>query len=475
MHRLALLLSLVPLYELRAQDVRLTGTVSSGGQRVSGAIVTVVGLGLKDTTGADGIYSLVRTASGVSGRTAGPFVQDGRYLDIVLERDAPLVLEVHDAGGTLLHREISSMASAGPHRLDLWGRSSVRGVLLVRLTIGQSTTSFRTTAYATGSTGATETTNEAILGRSTALPDTLRVTASGFVPRSIPLSSYDQSLDVLLTATPTCNPAQKPPDPTTVNIANSGAPATGPYAVVVETDPSIPEKTLYRPKDLAPGRKFPILVWGNGACSRNGTELKEFLMEVASHGYVVVTDGTPSGTGGRDQGSGFATLGGYLLTPMTWLIQQNSQPCSRFYQSLDTAKLASFGFSCGGLMAYGAGFDPRMSAVLIMNSGMLGADPTSLAKVHTPIGYVLGGTTDIAYENGTRDYTNMKTQPTFRANQNVGHGGTYYADNGGDWARIAVAWFDWWLKGDATAKGKFYPATCGFCKSPWTYESKQLP
>lgn len=475
MHRLALLLSLVPLSGLLAQDVRLTGTVSSGGQRVSGAIVTIAGLGLTDTTGSDGAFSIVRNASGVSGRLTGRVMQDGRFLTVTLDRNAPLLLEVRDAGGTLLHREIRSMATAGQHRLDLWGRASVRGILLVRLTIGETTTFFRTTTFAMGSTGATETTNEAFLGRSAALPDTLRVTANGYVSRSIPLSSYDQNLDVLLTATPTCNPSQKPPDPTTVNIANSGAPATGTYQVVVETDPSISEKTLYRPKDLAPGRKFPILVWGNGACSRNGTELKEFLMEIASHGYVVVTDGTPNGTGGRDQGSGFATLGGYLLTPMTWLIQQNSNPCSRFYQSLDTAKLASFGFSCGGLMAYGASFDPRMSAVLIMNSGMLGADPTSLAKVHTPIGYVLGGTSDIAYENGTRDYTNMKTQPTFRANQSVGHGGTYYADNGGDWARIAIAWFDWWLKGDATAKAKFYPATCGFCKSPWTYESKQLP
>lgn len=476
MRKLALLLSLVPVTGLLAQDVRLTGTVSSGGARISGAIVTVSGLGLKDTTGADGVFSIVKTSTRATGRSSGSVALQGRLVNVSLEQASPLTLEVFDAGGNLVHREHQPMASAGRHDLPVQGTSPVRGFLLARVTIGQHTQTFRTSTFERGVSSSTETTNPLILAsRSTALPDTLRVTASGYATRSIPLSSYEQSLDVLLTAVATCQPGQATTTPTTINIANTGAPATGPFAVVVETDPGVSQSTIYRPRDLAAGRKFPILVWGNGACSRNGTDVKEFLMEIASHGYVIVSDGTPNGTGGRDQGSGFNALGAHLLTPMNWLIQQNSKPCSRFYQSLDTTKLGSFGFSCGGLMAYGAGFDRRIKAVMIMNSGMLGADPTSLARVHTPIAYVLGGSSDIAYNNGTRDYRDLSAQPTILANQNVGHGGTYFADNGGDWARIATAWFSWWLKDDTSARAKFVPNTCTFCKSPWTYESKRLP
>lgn len=475
MHKLALLLSLIPLSMVPAQEVRLSGTVSGGGQRLAGAIVTVGGLGLKDTTGPDGSFSIVRTTSGTSHSPSDNLVRDGRFLGLTLEQSAPLTLEVIDANGTLVHRVHQPMAAAGAHRLDLWGETPVRGLLLVRLRIGTHTRSFRTSTFEPGGLLSTEASNEMVSARSAALPDTLRVTANGYTPGAIPLTSYVQNLEVVLTPMATCNPAQKGPDPVTVNIANTGAPATGPLAVVVETDASIGQSTLYRPKDLGAGKNYPILVWGNGACSRNGTDVKEFLMEIASHGFVIVSDGTPGGTGGRDQGSGFNALGSHLINPMNWLIQQNANPCSRFFRSLDTTKLGSFGFSCGGLMAYGAGFDKRMKAVMIMNSGMLGADPTSLARVHTPIAYVLGGSTDIAYNNGTRDYRDLNTQPTILANQNVGHGGTYWADNGGDWARIAIAWFSWWLKNDTTAKAKFYTGTCTFCKSPWTYESKRLP
>jgi hypothetical protein len=170
-----------------------------------------------------------------------------------------------------------------------------------------------------------------------------------------------------------------------------------------------------------------------------------------------------------------ATLGKPLLDALTWATGQNKKPCSRFYQSLDTTRVGAFGWSCGGLMAYGASPDPRVDAVIIMSSGLLNPDQTVLDKVHTPIAYVCGGSEDIAFANCARDYKNMKTQPAILANDPVGHGGTYYGDNGGSFAKIAIAWFDWWLKGETSIKAKFTGASCTFCKSPWTLETKNLP
>ena len=48
-----------------------------------------------------------------------------------------------------------------------------------------------------------------------------------------------------------------------------------------------------------------------------------------------------------------------------------------------------------------------------------------LEKIHTPVLYMLGGPTDIAYNNGMDDYARINHVSAFTANLPVGHGGTY--------------------------------------------------
>ena len=43
--------------------------------------------------------------------------------------------------------------------------------------------------------------------------------------------------------------------------------------------------------DSAP-KKLPIVVWGNGACINAGNRFRQFLTEIASHGYLVVSGGS---------------------------------------------------------------------------------------------------------------------------------------------------------------------------------------
>jgi hypothetical protein len=58
----------------------------------------------------------------------------------------------------------------------------------------------------------------------------------------------------------------------------------------------------------------------------------------------------------------------------------------------------------------------------------------------------------------------------------VGHGGTYNQDNGGDFAKFAIAWFGWWLKDDLSSSGKgmFVGPNCGLCNTYWDIQSKML-
>jgi len=458
-----------------AQTINLHGTVSStAGGPISGAIVSIAKLKLMDTTGADGGYSFGGPTGVLTRGLSGLQLQDG---NLSVSLTAPLAgrITVLDLEGKVLARIQTPVLAAGIHSLPLPAISS-KSLLVVQASFGDQTMLVRTLPLATGrfADGSPLLVGSATAARALATVDTLTVGAKGYLSKSVPLSSYEQVQDVSLSPVATCNPADKTGDPVSVNVSNSGSALTGTHQVVVETDPSLAGRTIYRPKDLAPGAKYPILIWGNGGCSLNATDHTDFHLEIASHGYVIISDGTPKGTGNRDMVD-VTTLGAPQIAALSWGIGQNSKACSRFYQALDTVHVAAFGWSCGGLMTVGASIDKRIFTSIIMSSGLLSPDQTTLDKIHAPIAYVCGGSSDIAYDNCTRDYTNMKTVPAILANDPVGHGGTYYSDNGGEFAKIAIAWFDWWLKEDASVKSKFVAPDGQFSKSPWTLQTKRLP
>jgi hypothetical protein len=74
-----------------------------------------------------------------------------------------------------------------------------------------------------------------------------------------------------------------------------------------------------------------------------------------------------------------------------------------------------------------------------------------LKKFHAPVIYIMGGPSDIAYKNAMDDYARVDHVPIVMANHDVGHGGTYRQPHGGEFARVALAWLNWQLKGDNEA------------------------
>jgi len=88
----------------------------------------------------------------------------------------------------------------------------------------------------------------------------------------------------------------------------------------------------------------------------------------------------------------------------------------------------------------------------------------------------LGGKTDIAYANGTDDFTRIDKVPVFLGNiLNVGHGGTYWEPNGGKAAAVVVAWLNWQLRGDQRAARMFVGEDCGLCRdSAWTSQKRKI-
>lgn len=296
--------------------------------------------------------------------------------------------------------------------------------------------------------------------------------------------------------------AAAPADPVQPPGPIGAAAGTGAWPAIAESRADAPGYTLYRPQRLPPG-PLPLILWGNGGCRDNGLSASHFLRELASHGYIVIANGSPRREYPADQraaeapaprpASGDAppplandeTSVAQLLGAIGWAGRVNARRGDAFYRRIDTRRIAVLGHSCGGLQAIAAGADPRIGTVMAFASGVYNRTGNGLSRVaiaksdlrrlHTPIAYILGGPTDIAYPNGMDDVARIDHVPVFAGNLPVGHGGTFRVANGGDWARVAVAWLDWQLKRDPGARAWFAGPDCRLCTTfGWTIQRKQF-
>jgi hypothetical protein len=261
---------------------------------------------------------------------------------------------------------------------------------------------------------------------------------------------------------------------------------TGPYNSIMLTDNTLPTHTIFKPKDLSvfgEKNKLPIIAWGNGACANSPWEHVNFLSEVSSYGFLVIAIGPMPQEGQRGGGKSTSSQ---LIDAINWAIAQNNDKSSQYYNKIDITKIAVSGMSCGGLQTLETAPDPRITTAVICNSGILGNPGGGMAgmpnltkdyllKLHSPTLYILGGETDIAYANGMDDYNRINHVPVFVANMNVGHGGTYSQPHGGEFAKVATAWFKWQLKDDKEAGKMFTGDPCGLSQSPnWKVEKKKI-
>jgi hypothetical protein len=252
------------------------------------------------------------------------------------------------------------------------------------------------------------------------------------------------------------------------------------------SDESLPTHTIFRPQDLSAfgkKNKLPVIAWGNGACANSPWEHVNFLSEVASHGFLVIAIGPMPAEGERTRDRSTSSQ---LRDAIDWALAQNKDKDSPYYKRIDVKNVAVSGMSCGGLQALEIAPDPRVTTAVVCNSGIL-PSPNSgipgmpslakdqLKKLHTPTLYMLGGESDIAYNNGMDDYRRIDHVPVYMANLDVGHGGTYQQPHGGEFARVATAWYQWQMKGDKEAAKLFMGEDCGLCTDPeWRFESKNL-
>lgn len=312
-------------------------------------------------------------------------------------------------------------------------------------------------------------------------------------------------------ATGAVAPAQQPPPAAPVDRAaqeraaaelnaRPDTPGTGQFPAMKEEVAALPRHVVYRPKDLGGlGRqKLGVVAWGNGGCSADGASSRFHLLEIASHGYLVIASGRIlSGPGappreprpaGAPQPGAIQpprTLSTDLTDAVTWALAENTRSGSPYFGRIDPSLVALSGWSCGGLQALEMAKDPRVKTMVLHNTGIfnegrsaipgMDVQKSALPTIHTPVIYILGGPTDIAYANGMDDFNRIAHVPVAVANLAVGHGGTFNQPNGGAAASVAVSWLDWQLRGDAKSAKRFVGDDCGLCQdAQWSLQRKQF-
>lgn len=306
-----------------------------------------------------------------------------------------------------------------------------------------------------------------------------------------------------------------------ITIGDGG---TGQYKAVMVGDPGLLTHTIFRPKDLSVfggNKKLPIVTFANGGCRNSSGEFRNFLSEIASHGFLVISIGPFSNTllGGSEM-PGNASQAKQLLDAVDWAITENSRLESELFARVDVQKVAVMGQSCGGNQALSVSADPRITTTVMWNSGLFATPPTlpqnvnapgpenanlqatapaprntmpmmpksDLKKLHAPIAYFTGGISDIATPNAADDVKWIDQVPVFHGsydfseeaknsgNNFIGHyPATYREPNGGDFAKAGVAWLEWQLKGDKEAEKMFIASPCGLEKnSKWSVVKKNI-
>jgi len=214
---------------------------------------------------------------------------------------------------------------------------------------------------------------------------------------------------------------------------------TGKYGpVTYQVTEQFPGYTVYVPPK-ANGEKLPVILWANGMCSDDGSGFSSFLLEVSSHGYIIVANGAP--------GSGMSKQAGQDKMKKA-LEMVDKQAGTGVLANADKTRIAAAGQSCGGMNAYLMATEPRVKCIGIFD-GAKGA-----AKFNSPVGFFVGGTSDMAWSQTQTAWKGLgaSSHAILVNNPKGGHMQDFFSNNGGLIAFAGRSWFDWILKNSTEGK-----------------------
>jgi hypothetical protein len=225
-----------------------------------------------------------------------------------------------------------------------------------------------------------------------------------------------------------------------------------------------PQFTLFRPKDLAQGGLcHPLITWGNGT-GANPTMYKVLLNNLASHGFVVIGSNSPNVGQGNPAP---------MIVGVTWVLQQNDDPTSELYHSIDTTHIGATGHSQGAFATSQAATDSHITTSVPICGAM------TERNLHGPAMFFCGGQDTVVGCSGAQNaLTAVTTLPAMFAEYvSADHGSwmTFMGSKPSPVETAITAWMRVHLMGDTALRPWFYGAACKLCAdSAWIVTQKNM-
>lgn len=256
------------------------------------------------------------------------------------------------------------------------------------------------------------------------------------------------------TQSPSSTPTPVPSTATRILPAVDSVEKDGPFTLTVERNVGPNGKAwVVRPATLGSQgvTAHPIFIWGPGGGS-DPSYYQDVMTRIASHGFVVYSEAS-------------SNSGSEMKAGIDWLISQNSNPSSVYYNKLDTSRIAAGGHSLGSVAAYGVASDPRITTTIHVDGGSL--DGNGASKMRKPTALICGLDDNLALDNTRNDY-NKATVPVWMGlMKGVDHGtGPKYA------LPATLAWLRWHLAEETERKSMFIGSDAYFNKGIWQSQSK---
>jgi hypothetical protein len=241
------------------------------------------------------------------------------------------------------------------------------------------------------------------------------------------------------------------------SIASSfGEPADVTANVADLQDVDLELYTLYRPACMPEGESYPVITWGNGTCGQ--TEgYGPLLRYVASHGYIVVAANSRF-TGGN----------GAMTKALDFAESVNADESSVYYKRLDLEKVGAMGHSQGGGATITAASDARIDSLIIWNGGSDASKPFLAVSGDYDIGNPTAMSLASAVEGSSQPSAWLFYHKIPQTGSVSGH--LTLMNQPERVVEVTVAWWDYQLKADMTARDFFVGDSCGLCNKAEEFE-----
>lgn len=399
---------------VNAQTINLRGKVSNqAGKPITNAILTLVGQGIKDTTGADGSFSIITTDVSVIPLlkpTNTTITMYKSFLDFSLLNSSPVKIEIFDVKGHLLKKISLTNAQTGFYRFDVAENARAEKLLVIRASIGQNGATFRYLPLNSGKYSVNPFVENSMsvggtLAKITAISDTLKVTATGYTPKAVVINSYDKQLDITLDTAGGSGGAKPSPG------CGKTPPFTGEKRVTVNAGSAGNRDYILRlPSDYDNSHPYPLFFAihcmngsaDNVAHSEPDTReqyeyfgMWKFANPAAGKGTTIFC--APEGIGAAwGQGAKDLQFFRYMINKF------ETELC------VDMSRIFAMGFSMGGSMSYAlaCAMPDTMRAIGMLAGGsMSGCDGSHRGPV--PI-FIAHGTSDPTCRWPGSGYTQLK-------------------------------------------------------------------